>query len=65
MKVGAIIMFKIHSEYQPTGDQPKAIEYLSRGIQEGKKFQTLLGVTRLTEKLLLWQILYRKCKSQH
>jgi len=58
-------MFKIHSEYQPTGDQPKAIEYLSRGIQEGKKFQTLLGVTRLTEKLLLWQILYRKCKSQH
>ena len=48
-------MFKIHSEYQPTGDQPKAIEYLSKGIQEGKKFQTLLGVTRLTEKLLLWQ----------
>ena len=38
-------MFKIHSDYQPTGDQPKAIEYLSRGIQEGKKFQTLLGVT--------------------
>lgn len=38
-------MFKIHSEYQPTGDQPKAIEYLSKGIQEGKKFQTLLGVT--------------------
>ena len=39
------IMFKIHSDYQPTGDQPKAIEYLSKGIQEGKKFQTLLGVT--------------------
>ena len=38
-------MFKIHSEYKPTGDQPKAIEYLSKGIQEGKKFQTLLGVT--------------------
>lgn len=38
-------MFKIHSEYNPTGDQPKAIEYLSKGIQEGKKFQTLLGVT--------------------
>lgn len=38
-------MFKIHSDYQPTGDQPKAIEYLSKGIQEGKKFQTLLGVT--------------------
>lgn len=38
-------MFKIHSEYKPTGDQPQAIEYLSKGIQEGKKFQTLLGVT--------------------
>jgi len=38
-------MFKIHSEYRPTGDQPQAIEYLSKGIQEGKKFQTLLGVT--------------------
>ena len=38
-------MFKLHSEYKPTGDQPKAIEYLSKGIGEGKKFQTLLGVT--------------------
>ena len=38
-------MFKLYSEYQPTGDQPKAIEYLSNGIKEGKKFQTLLGVT--------------------
>ena len=38
-------MFKIHSEYSPTGDQPKAIETLSKGIKEGKKFQTLLGVT--------------------
>lgn len=38
-------MFKLHSEYKPTGDQPRAIEYLSKGIEEGKKFQTLLGVT--------------------
>ncbi len=38
-------MFKLHSEYKPTGDQPEAIEYLSKGIKEGKKFQTLLGVT--------------------
>lgn len=38
-------MFKLVSEYKPTGDQPKAIEYLSNGIQNGKKFQTLLGVT--------------------
>ena len=38
-------MFKLHSEYKPTGDQPEAIKYLSKGIEEGKKFQTLLGVT--------------------
>ena len=38
-------MFKLHSEYKPTGDQPEAIEYLSNGIKSGKKFQTLLGVT--------------------
>ncbi len=38
-------MFKLHSEYKPTGDQPEAIKYLSDGIKAGKKFQTLLGVT--------------------
>ena len=38
-------MFKLVSEYKPTGDQPQAIEYLVKGIKEGKKFQTLLGVT--------------------
>ena len=38
-------MFNLVSEYKPTGDQPQAIEYLSKGIEEGKKFQTLLGVT--------------------
>ena len=38
-------MFKLHSEYKPTGDQPQAIKTLSRGILDGEKFQTLLGVT--------------------
>ena len=38
-------MFKLHSEFKPTGDQPQAIDYLVKGIKEGKKFQTLLGVT--------------------
>ncbi len=38
-------MFKLVSNYNPTGDQPQAIEYLSNGIKENKKFQTLLGVT--------------------
>ena len=38
-------MFKLHSEYEPTGDQPVAIKQLSDGIKQGKKYQTLLGVT--------------------
>lgn len=37
--------FKIVSDYKPTGDQPEAIEKLVKGFNEGKKFQTLLGVT--------------------
>jgi excinuclease ABC subunit B len=37
--------FKISSEYQPTGDQPEAIQQLVDGINEGMPFQTLLGVT--------------------
>ena len=37
--------FKVHADFQPTGDQPKAIETLARGILEGKKYQTLMGVT--------------------
>ena len=38
-------MFKLHSEYQPTGDQPAAIEALVEGFKKGNQFQTLLGVT--------------------
>ena len=37
--------FKLHSEYQPTGDQPHAIEELVKGFKEGNQFETLLGVT--------------------
>jgi excinuclease ABC subunit B len=37
--------FEIVSEYKPTGDQPQAVEKLTKGILENKKFQTLLGVT--------------------
>ncbi|MCH3954289.1 MAG: excinuclease ABC subunit UvrB [Eubacterium sp.] len=37
--------FKLHSKYKPTGDQPQAIEKLVKGFKEGKKAQTLLGVT--------------------
>ncbi len=37
--------FKLKSDYKPTGDQPKAIETLANLIEQGKKHQTLLGVT--------------------
>ncbi len=38
-------MFKLHSEYKPTGDQPEAIEKLVDGLKKNMKYQTLLGVT--------------------
>jgi len=37
--------FQVVNDYQPKGDQPQAIEKLARGIADGEKFQTLLGVT--------------------
>ena len=38
-------MFELVSEFKPTGDQPEAIKYLVDGLNSGKRFQTLLGVT--------------------
>jgi excinuclease ABC subunit B len=57
-------MFKLHSEYTPTGDQPQAIEYLSNGIMEGKKFQTLLGVTGSRKNFYNGKY-YRKSAKAH
>ncbi len=37
--------FKLHAPYQPTGDQPHAIDELVKGFKEGNQFETLLGVT--------------------
>ncbi|MHB1444710.1 MAG: excinuclease ABC subunit UvrB [Acidimicrobiales bacterium] len=37
--------FKVRSDFDPAGDQPKAIEALSRGVLRGERFQTLLGIT--------------------
>ncbi len=39
------MQFKIHSDYQPAGDQPNAIRQLIEGLNAGEQFQTLLGVT--------------------
>ncbi|MDD4224599.1 MAG: excinuclease ABC subunit UvrB [Candidatus Cloacimonetes bacterium] len=38
-------IFKLHTDYQPSGDQPEAISELEAGIRAGKRFQVLLGVT--------------------
>jgi len=38
-------IFKLHSEFKPAGDQPKAIEALTEGVKKGMRHQTLLGVT--------------------
>jgi excinuclease ABC subunit B len=40
-----IMPFQLNSQYQPAGDQPQAIEQLTKGVLEGEKYQTLLGVT--------------------
>ncbi len=37
--------FRIVSPFKPSGDQPKAIDYLARGIEAGARYQTLLGIT--------------------
>ncbi len=55
-------MFEIHSEYKPTGDQPQAIDYLVNGINEGKKFQTLLGVTGSGKTFTMANIIERTQK---
>src|SRR5882724_11078668 len=39
------MLFKLSSDYQPTGDQPQAIEKLVASVRAGNRYQTLLGVT--------------------
>lgn len=46
-------IFKLHSEYAPTGDQPQAIAELVQGFKEGNQFQTLLGL-RVPARPLPW-----------
>ena len=38
-------IFKLHSDYKPSGDQPEAIKKLVKGLEKGHRYQTLLGVT--------------------
>ena len=49
-------MFKLVSNYKPTGDQPEAIEYLSKRCERGQKISNFTWCNRFTEKPLQWQI---------
>jgi excinuclease ABC subunit B len=52
--------FKIVSDFKPTGDQPQAIDALSKGLDDGKKHQTLLGVTGSGKTFTMAQIVERQ-----
>ena len=49
-------MFKLVSNYKPTGDQPQAIEYLVNRNKRGQKISDITWSYRFAEKLLQWQI---------
>ncbi len=51
--------FHLRSEYAPTGDQPDAIERLARGLAEGRRFQTLEGVTGSGKTFTLANVIAR------
>ena len=51
--------FEIVSKYKPTGDQPQAIEKLANGINEGKRFQVLLGATGTGKTFTMANIIER------
>lgn len=55
-------IFKLHSEYQPTGDQPQAIDQLVEGFQQGNQFQTLLGVTGSGKTFTMANVIQRMQK---
>ncbi len=51
--------FKLQSQFEPTGDQPKAIEQLVKGVQSGQKHQTLLGATGTGKTFTMANIIQR------
>lgn len=52
--------FKLYSEYQPTGDQPQAIETICKSLEQGNKEQTLLGVTGSGKTFTMANIIARE-----
>ncbi|NGX62202.1 MAG: UvrABC system protein B [Chlamydiae bacterium] len=55
--------FVLHTDYVPCGDQPEAIERISRGIQEGKKSQVLLGITGSGKTFTMANVIEKVQKS--
>src|SRR5690606_30374703 len=51
--------FQLVSEFTPQGDQPKAIEKLVQGLQEGRRYQTLLGATGTGKTFTIAQTIAR------
>lgn len=56
-------MFDLHSPFEPAGDQPEAIRALSRGLEEGKRHQTLLGATG-TVRCIMFILCMRASRHQ-
>jgi len=56
-------MFKLVSNFKPTGDQPQAIDKLVNGINRGEKFQTLLGVTGSRENFYYGKYNWKSTKA--
>ncbi len=55
--------FKLHSEYQPKGDQPAAIDALERGLNDGAKDQVLLGITGSGKTFTIASVIERAQRS--
>ncbi len=55
--------FKLHSEYQPKGDQPAAIDALVRGLNDGAKDQVLLGITGSGKTFTIASVIQRTQRS--
>ena len=57
------MQFKLHSEYQPKGDQPAAIDALVRGLNDGAKDQVLLGITGSGKTFTIASVIARAQRS--
>ena len=51
--------FKVHAEFEPAGDQPKAVEDLTEGILAGERYLTLLGATGTGKTFTIAQVVER------